>query len=150
MENNRKKLYEASIALIVLVAADLFTWFGTILSKYIDGTFESQLEADQVAYLPFAIGILLVFGAIITGAQIVIGIKGYRNSKNPTGKKGYITAARIFWVIGILGVAASAYGVFTTSGSECLNNGLSAAATALDVCIYTLFIQAATAVRKEA
>ena len=147
---NRKRLNEASIALIVLVAADLFCWFGTILSNYIDGTFEKHLAEDQVAYLPVALVILLVFGAILSGAQIVIGIKGYRNSKDPTGKKGYITAAKIFWVISVLGVFAYAYAVFTTSGSESLDNGLSAAGAALDVCIYTLFIHAANAVHKEA
>ena len=146
--DNRKKLNDVSIALIVLAACDLFSFFGTLLVKYFDGTFESALPEASASVITIAVIILLVFGAIVTGAQILIGYKGYKESKNPTGAKGYITAAYIFWVIAILGVVTSAVSVFKATGTDSIVNGISVISVALDVCIYGMFITEAKKLRK--
>ena len=147
---NRKKLHDAGLALIILAVADLFSYFMVLMTNYIDGSFESQLPESARPYLTASLVVLFAIGVILTGAQVLIGYKGLQISKNPTNGKGHITAAKIFFALCVISTVTTVVALFKSTGASTIQNAFSTANVVLDVCIYAYYIKAAEAVRNSA
>lgn len=150
---NRKKLHDYSICLIVLAIANLFTFFTTIVSSWIDGTIERSIveKADPSLYTPVLICVIIVFVlmAAIVASDILIGIKGLKVSKNPDAKKGYITVSKVFFVLTLIAVASSLTTLFDPTYGSVTDKIVSLCNLVLDAVIYFLFIKTANAVRND-
>ena len=150
---NRKKLHDYSICLIVLAIANLFTFFTTIVSSWIDGTIERTIaeKAEPALHTAVWICVIIIFVlmAAIVASDILIGIKGLKVSKNPDAKKGYITVSKVFFVLTVIGVVSSLTTLFDPTYGSATDKIVSLCNVTLDAIIYFLFIKTATAIRKD-
>lgn len=147
---NRKTLHDYSMILIFLTVLDIFTFLTSLISGYIDGTIEKMfvdVSADVLSYVKVGVAVIMALVVAVAASQIIIGYKGLKASKNPNANKGYITAAKVFFVIGILGVVSAVSALFDAQGGDLLNNILNLLSTIADVIIYYFFIKSAKAVR---
>ena len=148
---NRKKLHEYGLVLVILGICNLFMFVGDIVAGIVKGEMAAAFAAvDPGILLP--VKIVYVVFCVILGllvfADILIGIKAMKVSKNPTASKGYIVVAKIFLVVTCI---AAIFGIINVFGgtSSAIDSGMDLAKTALDICIYSLFVQSADAVRKD-
>ena len=151
MENQRK-LRDASIAMIVLGIAELFQFFTSVITGLVDGSIAAEIaKADPSIALAVKIVLGVLFGimALLVFADVLLGIKGLKVSKNPCACKGYITVTKIFIVLTSIAIIGNAISIFLGEGSSVIESGVNTASAALSVCIYAMFSEAATAVRKD-
>ena len=149
MENQRK-LRDASIALLILGIAELFKFFSSVIAGLVDGSISAEIaKADPsiVLVVKIRLGFVFALMAFLVFADVLLAIKGLKVSKNPTADKGYIIVAKVFIVLTSIAIICNAISVFT-SGSPIVA-GVNTASTVLSVCIYSLFTEAAGAVRKD-
>lgn len=149
---NRKNLHDYSLVLILLSLLDIVSIVTGSLASFFDGTVDKAITnapSDIASYIrPVYIGII-VFSVILTAAQILIGAKGLKVSKTPSAAKGYITAAKIFLVLNVIGVVGSVSTLVQGEYSDLFDAILSMIIVALDVFVYAIYIKVANAVRKD-
>ena len=148
---NRKNLHDYGLALIFLGALNLFMFVGTIVAGLVDGTF-AKAFADVAPELLLATKITLgVVGALmglLVFADVLIGMKALKVSKNPNTDKGYITAAKVFFVLSVISAISAVVSLF--DGSTPIVDGiLNLANAALGAAVYVLFVKAAQSVRRD-
>ena len=105
MMDNKLRLRDFGICLIVLTLLDVFTSVSTLLAGYFNGTFDrvfAGVDPTVITATKVVMGAVLAFWAILIIAQILIAANGIKNSVNPTANKGYITAAKVFFIISII------------------------------------------------
>ena len=141
---NRTRLRENGLVLIVLGILDLFMFIATMVEGIIDGTIAKELATvapDML--LAVKIGLGVVF------ADVLLGLKALKVSKNPNASKGYITFAKISMVLTCIALVSHVISLFDgkAHGVDAI---LNVASTTLSVAIYIMFIQAAEAVRNDA
>lgn len=149
---NRKKLHDYSIIMICFAVLNVFTFVGTIIASLVDGSIGKALdtvEADMVGAVKIGLIIFSVLTALLTFSDAFIGIKGLKVSREPNTDKGYIIAAKIFFVLSVL-ATISAVAALTDKNTQIIDGILTLANAVIDVFLYALFIKAANAVRKEA
>ena len=147
---NRKNLHDYGLVLIVIGILNLFMFGATIVAGLVDGSVTAGLatvEADMLGAVKFVLGIVAVLMVLLVGADVLLGIKALKVSKNPTKDKGYITAAKVFLVLSIISTISHVR-VLMTGNAPTVDGILNVANSALNVCIYILFIKAANAVRE--
>ena len=149
---NKTKLREHGIVLIVLGILNVFTFVSTVVKSLVDGTISNALdtvEADILVAVQVVLVILCVIMVLIAGADIFLGIKAIKVSKNPNASKGYIIVAKVFAILTCIAVISNIISMFTGNAASAVDSGVNMASYALSLCIYVLFIQSAEAVRND-
>ena len=149
--DNRKKLHDYSIVMICFSVLNVFTFLGTVISTFIDGSFEKSLNSVEADIVGIVKIVLIIFGVlmmILALSDALIGLKGLKVSREPNADKGYIVVAKIFFVLNVFAVISSVASLINNT-TPIIDGILSLANTVLDVIVYALFIKAATAVRRD-
>ena len=147
---NRKNLHGYGLVLIILGILHFFKYVSTIISSVIHGDM-AKAFAEQNAGLAVKIvtGVVFAILAFIVLADVIIGIKALKVSKNPTADKGHIVAAKVFFVLSVIAAVAALISIFGATKDSIDDCILNLSSSTLDACVYVIFIQAATAVRKD-
>ena len=148
---NRRKLHESGVVLIVIGILNLFMFIATIVDSIIDGTVAEGLanvDASALGFVKAGIIVISIIMAILVGADIILGIKAIRVSKKPTASRAYIIVAFIFCLMGAVAIISNAISIFSGSGAI-LDASLNAGSTILSVFVYAWLINNAEAVRKD-
>lgn len=149
--DNRKKLHDYSIVMICFSVLNVFTFLGTVISTFIDGSFDKSLNSVEADIVGIVKIVLIIFGVlmmILALSDAFIGLKGLKVSREPNADKGYIVVAKIFFVLNVIAVISSVASLINNT-TPIIDGILSLANTVLDVIVYALFIKAATAVRRD-
>ena len=149
---NKTKLRENGIVLIVLGILNVLTFVSTVVKSLINGTVSGALatvEADILVAVKVVLIALCVIMVLIAGADIFLGIKAIKVSKNPNASKGYIIVAKIFSILTCIAVISNIISMFTGNATSAVDGGVNMASYALSLCIYILFIKSAEAVRND-
>ena len=152
MMDNKLRLRDFGICLIVLTLLDVFTSVSTLLAGYFDGTFDrafAGVDPTVVTVTKAVMGAFLAFWAILIIAQILIAANGIKNSVNPTANKGYITAAKVFFALNLLGAISYFVSMVNMNAETAFDIVLAFASAACNVAAYAYFIKYANAVRNE-
>ena len=152
MMDNRLRLRDFGICLIVLTLLDVFTSVSTLLAGYFNGMFDrafAGVDATVISATKVVMGVMLAFWAILIVAQILIALNGIKNSNNPTANKGYITAAKVFFALNLLGAISYFVSMFNMNAETAFDIVLAFASAACNVAAYAYFIKYANAVRNE-
>lgn len=149
---NKTKLRENGIVLIVLGILNVFTFVSTVVKSLIDGTISGALatvEADILVAVKVVLIVLCVIMVLIAAADIFLGVKAIKVSKNPNASKGYIIVAKVFLILTCIAVISNIISMFTGNAASAVDSGVNMASYALSLCIYILFIKSAEAVRND-
>ena len=149
---NRKNLHDYGLVLIALGVLNLFMFVATVVTGLVDGTVAEALATVEAEILVAVKVVLGIFGGLLgllVFADVLIGMKALKVSKNPTPDKGYIIAAKVFFVMSVI-AAASAFATFFDANAPIVDTILNFANTALSAVVYVFFIKAAQAVRRDA
>ena len=147
----RNKLHENGIVLIIIGILNLFMFIATVVDSIIDGSLAEGLATVDADILVAVKVVLIVIGAImalLVVADVFLGIKALKVSKNPDASKGYITAAKVFMIMTCIAAIYHIVAVFSGDASA-VDSGLNLASLALSICIYNMFIKAAEDVRQD-
>ena len=148
---NRRKLHESGVVLIIIGILNLFMFLATIVRSIVNGAVDKALatvEADMLGAVKVGLVIVCVIMSLFVVADVLLGLKAIKVSKKPTASRGYIIVAFIFCILGAIAVISNAISVFSGNGSI-FDSSLNMGTTALSVCIYAWFISSASAVRKD-
>lgn len=143
---NRKKLHDYGLIMILFGVLDLVTFISDIIPAFTSGDFKQKLsEAGALGIVVTSVTIALT--ALIVLADVFLGIKALKVSKKPTADKGYIIVTMVFLVLSALSVIACVVAFFDATDifGKILDLLLAVATSA----IYFLFVQAANAVRND-
>ena len=148
---NRQNLHDAGIALILFGIVHLVLFAATVIADLVDGSFAAAMAEVKPEYLvatKVTIGILGGLMGLLVLTDAFIGIKALKVSKKPDTSKGYITVAKVFFVISV--IAAVVYvGTLIGGRAPIVDTILNLASTVLDAVVYFLFAKAALAVRND-
>lgn len=148
---NRKNLHDYGLVLMILGITNLFMFVTTIVAGLVDGTFAKEFATVNAEFLVAAKVMVGVIGGImglIVFGDTLIGMKALKISKNPNADKGYITAAKIFFILS--GISAiSAFLSLLNGSAPIVDTILNLVNAVLGAIIYVLFIKAAQAVRQD-
>lgn len=148
---NRKNLHDYGLVLVVLGVLNLFVFVSTIVADLVDGTITEALatvEPDILVAVKIVLGVFAGIIGLFVFADVLIGIKALKVSKNPSADKGYITAAKVFFVMSVIS-AISAFVSFFDGSVHIVDAILNFANAALGAGVYVLFVKAAQAVRRD-
>ena len=147
---NRKNLHGYGLVLIILGILHFFKYVSTIISSVIHGDM-AKAFTEQNADLAVKIvtGVIFAILGFIVLADVIIGIKALKVSKNPTADKGHIVAAKVFFVLSVIAAVAALISIFGATKDSIDDCILNLSSSILDACVYVIFINAATAVRKD-
>ena len=149
--DKRKNLHDYSLLLIFLAVLDVFNFVGTVIAGLVDGTVSKALESVEADILGAVKITLVVFAALmvlLTLAEAFIGFKGLKVSRQPSADKGYITAAKIFFVLSII-ASVSTFTTFFEDGVSVVDTALTFTNAVLDIFVYAAFIKSAKAIRAD-
>ena len=96
----------------------------------------------------YYIVIVAVLSASMTFAEIFLGFKGLKVSREPNADKGYITLAKVFLVLSFI-ASIAIFVTFFDGKASIVDTALNFTAAVLDVAIYIIFIRAAKSVRSD-
>ena len=140
------------IVLIVLGIFNILTFVATVVESLIDGTVSAALatvEADILVAVKVVLIVLCAIMLLIAGADILLGVKAIKVSKKPNASKGYIIVAKVFSILICIAVISNLISMFTGNAAFAVESGVNMASYALSLCIYSLFIKSAEAVRND-
>ena len=149
---NRRKLHDSGLVLIIYGILQLFVFVGTIVDDLVDGRMINEIAAVDADIVVAVIVVLVIIGlitALLVGADILLGLKALKVSQNPNASKGYIIIAKIFMILSCIATISHAVALFGGNGGSAIDTGLNLASATLSVCIYLMFVTAADAVRKD-
>ena len=148
---NRKILHDYGIILIVLAIIDLLSLVTSTITQIMDGTLDNvfaTVESSLLTAVKVSLVAVIVLQAVLILAQIAIGWIGLKVSRNPVANKGYITAAKVFFVLNIIATICVVIVLISSGSNQLFNNILSLLCAVADVLIYYYFIKSAKAVRQ--
>ena len=147
---NRKNLHGYGLVLIILGILHFFKYVSTIISSVIHGDMAKAFAEQNAGFaVKIVTGVVFAILAFIVLADVIIGIKALKVSKNPTADKGHIVAAKVFFVLSVIAAVAALISIFGATKDSIDDCILNLSSSTLDACVYVIFIQAATAVRKD-
>ena len=138
--------------MIFLGVLNLFMFGSTIISRIVDGSFNeafAKVEPDLLVATKVVVGIFGALLLFLVAADVLIGLKGLKVSANPTADKGYITVAKVFFILCVV-ASGFAVGSFFDRNADIIDNILTLANGVLDAVIYWCFIKTAQDVRQDA
>ena len=148
---NRKRLHDCGLALVIIGILNLFMFGATMVASRVDGSFAEAMatvDVDMLGAVKVVLGVIAAFMAILVAVDVLLGIKALKVSKTPNAKKGYIIVAMVSLVLSIISTISHVNGLIG-GNANVVEAVLNVANSALNVCIYVLFIKAANAVRKD-
>ena len=148
---NRKNLHDYGLVLIILGILNLFMFVSTVVASLVDGSTAEALAKVEAEILVATKVMLGIFGGLLgllVLADVFIGIKALKVSKNPNTDKGYIIAAKVFFVMSVISAISAAVTLFDSS-APVVDAILNFASAALSAAVYVYFIMAAEAVRRD-
>ena len=148
---NRKKLHDCGLVLIIIGILNLFMFGATIVAGLVDGSVTEAMavvEADILGAVKFMLGIVVVLMLLLVAADVLLGVKALKVSKTPNANKGYIIVAMVFLVMSFISIISQVK-VLMSGSAPSVEVILNIVSSVLNVCIYALFIKAANAVRKD-
>ena len=148
---NRQTLHDCGLALVIIGILNLFMFGATMVAGMVDGSVAEAMatvEADMLGAVKVLLGIIAAITVSLVAADILLGIKALKVSKTPNASKGYIIVAMVFLALSIISTFSQVNGLIS-GNADVVDAVLNVANSALNVCIYVLFIKAANAVRKE-
>ena len=148
---NRKNLHDYGLVLVVLGVLNLFMFISTVVADLVDGSITEMLagvEAEILVAVKIVLGVLGGLLGLLVFADVLIGIKALKVSKSPNADKGYITAAKVFFVMSVI-AAISAFASFFDGKTLIVDAILNFANAALGAAVYFMFVRAAKAVRRD-
>lgn len=148
---NRKTLHDYSLVLILLTALDIFSLISNTITNYLNGVYDEALatvEPNLLTAVKVCLIVFFVLEVILIVSQILIGCKGLKVSRTPVASKGYITAAKVFFVLNIIAAVAAVIVLIDSQSSRLIDNSLNLLCAIADVVLYAYFIKAAKAVRR--
>ena len=149
---NKTKLRENGRVLIVLGILNVLTFVSTVVKSLVDGTVSGALatvEADILVAVKVVLIVLCAIMLLIAGADIFLGVKAIKVSKNPNASKGYIIVAKVFTILTCIAVISNIISMFTGNAASAIDGGVNMASYALSLIIYSFFIKSAEAVRND-
>jgi hypothetical protein len=149
---NKTKLRESGIVLIVLGILNVLTFVSTVVKSLVDGTISGALatvEADILVAVKVVLIVLCAIMLLIAGADIFLGLKAIKVSKKPNASKGYIIVAKVFSILICIAVISNIISMLTGNAASAVNSGVNMASYSVSLCIYSLFIKSAVAVRND-
>ena len=149
---NKTKLRENGIVLIVLGILNVLTFVSTVVKSLVDGAISGALatvEADILVAVKVVLIVLCAIMVLIAGADIFLGIKAIKVSKKPNASKGYIIVAKVFTILTCIAVISNIISMFTGNAASAVDGGVNMASYALSLIIYSFFIKSAEAVRND-
>jgi uncharacterized membrane-anchored protein len=148
---NRKNLHDYGLVLVVLGVLNLFMFVSTVVAGLVDGTVTEALatvDAEILVAVKVMLGVIGGLMGLIVLADVLIGMKALKVSKNPNADKGYITAAKVFFVMSVISAISAVVTLFDGS-APIVDTILNLANAALGAVVYVLFIKAAQGVRRD-
>jgi hypothetical protein len=148
---NRKNLHDYGLVLIVLGVLNLFMFLSTVVAGFVDGTMAESLatvEAELLVAVKVVLGVIGGLMGLLVLADILIGLKALKVSKKPNADRGYITAAKVFFVMSVISAISAAVTLFDGS-APIVDAILNFANASLGAAVYVLFVKAANAVRRD-
>lgn len=148
---NRKNLHDYGLLLIFLGVLNLFMFIETIVAAIVSGELGAVLatvEPDISLAVNITLGVMGGLMALLVFADALIGLKALKVSKNPSAAKGYITVAKIFFVLSLIATVSAAV-TLIKGNADMIKSILNLANTVLSVAVYFIFIKSATAVRND-
>ena len=148
---NRKNLHDYGLVLIFLSVLNVFMFASTVIAGFVDGSMQAALATVEPEILVAVKVVLAIIGSImglLIVADALIGIKALKVSANPTADKGYITVAKVFFVLTVIATIANLFGLFDNAADH-IDAVLSFLNTALSAVVYFYFIKSAQAVRND-
>ena len=123
----------------------------TVVAGLVDGTITEALatvEAEILVAVKIVLGVICGLMGLLVFADVLIGIKALKISKKTGTDKGYITAAKVFFVMSVIS-AVSAFLTFFDGSTPIVDAILNFANAALSAVVYVFFVKAAQAVRRD-
>ena len=148
---NRKNLHDYGLLLIALGILNLFMFIATVVAGFVDGSVADALatvEAEILVAVKVTLGVLGGLMGLIVFADVLIGLKALKVSKKPSADRGYITAAKVFFVMSVISAISAAVSLFDGS-APVVDAILNLANASLGAAVYVLFIKTANAVRRD-
>ena len=148
---NRKNLHDYGLVLILLGVLNLFMFASTVIAGLVDGSIDAALanvNAEILVAVKVLLGITGGISALIVFADVLIGIKALKVSANPNTDKGYITAAKVFFVVSVVATGSAIFSLFE-GNAPTVDSIINLVNSALSAVVYVYFIKAATAVRED-
>ena len=140
---NKTKLRESGIILIVLGIFNVLTFVSTVVESLIDGTVSGALatvEADILVAVKVVLIVLCAIMVLIAGADILLGVKAIKVSKKPNASKGYIIVAKVFTILTCIAVIVNIISMFTGNVASAVDSGVNMCSYAITLIIYSFFI----------
>lgn len=148
---NRKNLHDYGLVLVVLGVLNLFMFLATLIANVVDGSLAeafTTVEPDLLVAVKVVLGVLGGIAGLLVFADVLIGLKALKVSKTPNADKGYITAAKVFFVMSVIATVSAIISLFDKS-APVIDTLLNCANSALGAVVYALFIKSAQAVRRD-
>ena len=148
---NRKNLHDLGLGLIIIGVLNLFMFVSSLVGGLVDGTINEALASVEPELLG-AVKVVLTIVTMLMGslvfADVFLGMKALNVSEHPTADKGYITAAKVFFVLSVIAVVSTFVSLFD-GNTPIVDAILNFTTVTIDACIYFLFIRSAQAVRQD-
>jgi hypothetical protein len=148
---NRKNLHDYGIVLILFGILNLFLFASSVVAGLVDGSIAKALAtvpADILVAVKVVLGVIGGLTLLLVLADVFIGMKALKVSENPNADKGYITAAKVFFVLSVIS-AISAIVTLFGGNAPIVDAILNVVSSALSVVVYFLFVKHAQAVRRD-
>lgn len=148
---NRKNLHDYGLVLVVFGLLNLFMFVSSVVTGLIDGSITAALakvEAELLVAVKVMLGVIGGLMGLIVFADVLIGVKALKVSKAPNADKGYITAAKVFFVMSVIAAISHAVNLFQGSAAV-VDTVLNLVNAVLGAVVYVLFVKAAQAVRRD-
>ena len=148
---NRKRLHDYSLVMILLSVLGTFNFVLTAIGSIVDGSLKSAfatVDASILTAVKIVFGFVAALMVLLVLAEVFIGLKGLKVSREPNADKGYITITKIFLVLNVIVIPSYVLSLVNNT-APVLDTVLSLINAGLDIVIYALFIKNASAVRKD-
>jgi hypothetical protein len=147
----RKELRGYSIVLIVLGIAELFKFVTSLIIMIKDGSLEAAfagVEADVLTAVKITTYVILGLCALLTLADVAIGIKGIKIAKKPDSSKAHIVWGILLTVLTAIGLI-SPFLALVQGSDEVFANISALCSIVVDLMVLFDYVKYAIAVRKK-
>ena len=69
--DNRKKLHDYSIVMICFSVLNVFTFLGTVISTFIDGSFDKSLNSVEADIVGIVKIVLIIFSVVLVATLYI-------------------------------------------------------------------------------
>lgn len=136
-------LFTSGLILIILAVSDAFMLAASIFSDELNVLMNEAGELKNLVEILF--WVIFSVSALVLIVQILLGVKGIMESKNPTSSKWHIRLAKVFAVVKFISAVLVIIGLFNST--ELWSDILSAAVCIANGAIMIMYAKEAQAIR---